>query len=376
MTPTYTSPATNYDVLVIGGGMAGVSVGALVATTCRVAVLEREERPGMHATGRSAALYAPAYGSGATRRLTKASATMFRAPTAPGDAPFLRPRATMLVATEAQRPALQALHDEEPTLFEWLDGAGVRARVPIFRTDGVAHALLDESSADIDVDALLHHYLRMLRRYGGALLTGAGPTAIAATPAGWQVETARGTVTAPVLVDAAGAWADEVATLAGARPVGLSPRRRTAALVDAPACAGFDRWPSVIDAAERFYFKPEAGKLLVSPAEETEVEPHDAYADDQALAEGIDRIMRLTTLAVERMPRSWAGLRTFAADRLPVIGFATDAPGFFWLAGQGGYGIQTAPAAAELAASLILKAPLPNFADDALVAALSPGRFS
>ncbi len=205
---------------------------------------------------------------------------------------------------------------------------------------------------------------------------GEAPLAINAADGGWRVLTSRGEIQCNYLVDAAGAWADEIATMANVTPIRLSPRRRTAALVDAPDVVGFDQWPNVIDINDDFYFKPDAGKLLVSPAEETEVEPHDAYADDEALAEGLDRIMRLTTLTVKRAPRSWGGLRTFAPDRVPVIGFAPDSPApFLWLAGQGGYGIQTAPAAAELAAYLINRGVRPSFADDALIMKLSPARF-
>ncbi|MBV9693167.1 MAG: FAD-binding oxidoreductase [Alphaproteobacteria bacterium] len=367
------SGSDNFDVVILGGGMAGVSLAATLAPSCRVAVLEREPRPGMHATGRSAALYAPGYGAGPIRRLTKASAETFFAPNA--EVPLVRPRATLLVATDAQLPLLERMLADDPTLFERIDGAAAERLMPILRPGMVAAALLDRSSADIDVDALLQFYLRQLRARGGEIRTEAAPTALTAEDGGWTVSTAAGDLRGRVLVNAAGAWADEAAALAGIRPLGMSPMRRTAALVDAPAMEGFADWPAVIDIGETFYFKPDAGKLLVSPAEETACTPHDAYADDMALAEGIERIMQLTTLSVDRLPRSWAGLRTFAPDRVPVIGFSNHAPApFFWLAGQGGYGIQTAPAAAMLAAWLIAGGERPDVADDALVAALAPAR--
>lgn len=362
------------DVLIVGCGMAGASLGAHLAAHRRVIVLEREERPGTQATGRSAALYAPGYGDGAVRALTKASASTFDLSDTAEDA-CVRARATLLVATKAQLDRLERTKAADPALFERLDAEAVRALIPIMRRDVIVGGLIDRSSGDIDVDRLLQRYLRQMRAVGGEIACQEYPVEIVAIGGRWQVTTNHRRIEAAVLVDAAGAWADEVARLAGVAPIGLSPRRRTAALVDAPAAARFADWPAVIDIDERFYFKPDAGKLLVSPAEETPVEPHDAYSDDEALAEGIDRIMQLTTIEVTRAPTSWAGLRTFAPDRVPVIGYDRTAPApFFWLAGQGGYGIQTAPAAADLAAALVTGGALPNFADPALVAALSPVR--
>jgi D-arginine dehydrogenase len=365
------------DIVVIGAGMAGSSLAAHIAKTASVIVLEAEERPGMHATGRSAALYAPGYGNWAIRVLTRASEdTLRRGPSDSALAPFITPRNTLMVATVSQLPALAAMHASAPEVFSLLSGKEAEALVPVFRPGRVVAALGDYNSADIDVNALHQHYLRALRVAGGIVGTFEPPIAIEAEGSGWRVTTAVREIRCKVIVNAAGAWSDKVAVLAGVPTVGLQPKRRTAALIDAPAYLGFADWPVVIDIDERFYFKPDAGRLLISPAEETDVEPHDAFADDEALAEGVERIADLTTIQVTRAPRAWAGLRTFVPDRTPVIGFEPNwrAP-FFWLAGQGGYGIQSAPAIAELACSLICGRPLPSFASEDLVRALSPSRF-
>lgn len=364
--------AETWDVAIIGGGMAGISLGALLAPHRRVILLERENAPGTHATGRSAALFAPGYGNAVIRALTAASRAQLLAAAEPA---FTRPRPVMMIAATGDAATLDTVYDERPACYERLDARAAAALVPVIRADAIAGALLDRDAADIDVDRLLQHYLTLFRHARGRLLCGAECLGLHRATGGWTIRTTAGDVTAALVVNAAGAWADGVATLAGLAPIGLSPKRRTAALVDAPAVAGFDDWPAVIDAAGRFYFKPDAGKLLVSPSEETDVAPHDAYADDEALAEGIDRIAHVTTIEVVRKPRSWAGLRTFAADRTPVIGFDRSAPvPFLWLAGQGGYGIQAAPAMAAIAATLITAGPPPPFATPELLAALSPDR--
>jgi D-arginine dehydrogenase len=281
-----------------------------------------------------------------------------------------------MVARAEQGARLEAVWKADPATFDRLDRRTAERMVPVLRPGLVQTALIDRQSADIDVDALHQSYLRTFRRFGGVLALREPVVGLRAAPGGWRVVTSDREILCAMVVNAAGAWADGVAAMAGLDRVGMRPKRRTAALVDAPAVAGFSDWPAVIDVDERFYFKPDAGRLLVSPAEETDVEPHDAYADDEALAEGIERIAQLTTIEVTRAPRAWAGLRTFSPDRLPVVGLAPQTPApFFWLAGQGGYGIQTAPAIAALAASLILGRPAPDFADRALVGALSPARF-
>lgn len=365
----------SFDIVVVGAGMAGASVAAEVAAEARVLLLEAEPRPGTQATGRSAALYAPGYGGGPVRELTLASHPALLRGDEEGRS-CLKPRGGLFVATAAQLPTLEALARSAGDTLVPLGAAEVVALVPILRREQVVAGLHDRIAADIDVDLLHQAYLRRLRHHGGQVSCDEPFVSATSSGGGWIVKTSRRQIACGILVNAAGAWADKVAHHAGVAPLGLQPKRRTAALVEAPSDPGFAAWPAVVDVDERFYFKPDAGLLLVSPAEETDVEPHDAQADDMALAEGIERILEVADIRVTRAPRAWAGLRTFAADRVPVIGADPAAPApFHWVAGQGGYGIQTAPAAAQLAAALMAGRSLPRFAGAALVQALAPGRF-
>jgi D-arginine dehydrogenase len=245
---------------------------------------------------------------------------------------------------------------------------------PILRRDAIVRACVERGASDIDVDRLLQGYLRMLRRHGGQLVTGARAEAIARANGSWKVATAAGAFAAPVIVNAAGAWADTVAQLAGVATLGLTPLRRSAAILPAPEGRDVSSWPAVCSMSETWYAKPEAGKLMVSPADEDPVEPHDAWPDDMVLAEGLDRYERAVTVPVTRVERSWAGLRTFAPDRTPVVGFDPAAEGFFWLAGQGGYGIQTAPALSRLAGDLLTGGDGTSVLSAEVVTALAPGR--
>ena len=358
------------DILVIGGGIAGVSAAARLAPDARVIVLEREPAIGYHATGRSAAIFIANYGNATLRALNAVSGPELDAPDFV-DGSLLSPRGEMLVATEDELPALER-HLAESTGVERLTPDEAVALVPVLRRDLVRAAALERDARDIDVDRLLQGFARRLRAHGGRVVTDAGAERIAWTGGVWRVETGTGVFEAPVLVNAAGAWADVVAGMAGVAPVGLVPMRRSAAILPAPPGHDVDHWPLVVSASETWYAKPEAGKLLVSPADEDPVEPHDTWPDDMVLAEGLDRFERMTTVEVTRVERSWAGLRSFVADRSPAVGFAPDAERFFWLAGQGGYGVQTSPALSRLAADLVLaRTPaLPA----AVVAALDPGR--
>jgi D-arginine dehydrogenase len=344
------------DVVVIGAGIAGASAAANLAGDRRVVVLERESFPGMHSTGRSAALFSEIYGSAPVRALSRASRDFLYTPPAGfSEKPLVRNRGALHVATAAQLPALEAfanLPDVMPAV-QRLSGESARALCPILRADYIAAGVLETGSADLDVDALHQGWLRELRARGGRLLVDADVTALLRQGGGWRVETPAGAFEAPVVVDAAGAWADVVAALAGAAPIGLQPCRRTGVIVEAPEGADSDAWPMVIDVDEEWYFRPDAGALMLSPADETPCEPCDAQPEELDIAIAVDRVMTATTLDVRRVRRSWAGLRSFVADRTPVVGFAPDAPGFFWLAGQGGYGIQTAPAMGVLAAALV-----------------------
>lgn len=352
---------SHMDVIVIGAGIAGASIGAELAQDRSVVVLEAEELPGYHTTGRSAAIFIASYGNATICKLNRASLAFLRTPPESfSEEGFLSHRGNLYICREEDRAHLDALKAASPHLIP-RSTEEVLARVPILRPEAAAHALEEVDSDDIDVARLHQCWLRRLTRAGGTVKCSAGVTALHRDAEGlWTVETRAGTFRAPVVINAAGAWADDVARKAGLLPIGLQPLRRTGAILPGPAEGGFDHWPMINDAAERFYFKPDAGKLLVSPVDETPMDPHDAYVDDMDLAEGLDRFEQAVTLPLTHVDRSWAGLRTFAPDRSPVVGYDPDAEGFFWFAGQGGYGIQTCPAMAWLGAALVRNAPLPD----------------
>jgi D-arginine dehydrogenase len=371
------------DFLVCGGGIAGASIGAELASHGRVIIAERESVAGYHTTGRSAAMYILSYGDPAVRRLTAASRDFFEAPPAGfSDYPLLTPRGCLTIARADQTGELQALADsltQSGAPFSRLDGEGARALVPRLRGEAVAAALYESESFDIDVGALHQGFLRLARGRGASLVLDAGVVSLEALGGGWRAKLANGeTVEAGVIVDAAGAWADTLAGLAGLAALGLTPKRRTAILLDPPPGVAIDAWPNVIDVAEQFYFKPQSGLILASPADETPSPPLDAAPEELDIAVCVDRIQAVADIPVRRVARAWAGLRTFAPDLTPVIGYDPHAEGFFWCAGQGGYGMQTAPAAARLAAALALKRDVPqDLAAHGLAAAdYSPARFS
>lgn len=351
------------DILIIGGGIAGASLGAELARGgAAVTLLEAEDRPGHHATGRSAAHFIESYGPPAVRAFSRTTRPFLENP--PEDIAaesLLRNRPLVWIAREADLPTLEGLIAAEPSMAP-CPVDEIVARVPILRAEMIAAAGIEDVAADIDVDRLHQGYLRRLRHHGGQVVTDAGARAITRADGTWRVETPAGTFAAPVLVNAAGAWAGEVGTLAGLPPIALNPLRRSAALLPAPADPGFADWPLIGDMGERYYFKPEAGKLLVSPADEAPSHPHDAFVDDMDLAEGLDRFAQATTYPLERVERSWAGLRTFANDRVPLVGYDTadGGDGFFWFAGQGGYGIQTSHGMALNGAALIQGKPVPD----------------
>jgi len=368
------------EAIVIGAGIAGASVAYELAASRRVLLLEREGQPGYHSTGRSAALFTETYGNAVMRALTRASKPLLAEPPAQFcPAPLLSPRGALLVAGRGQLPALQRAREEYSALvgnLAWCSGDEVRARVSCFAAGQVAAGLLEPDAMDIDVHALHQGFLRGLRSRDGVLACSAGVLALARYRGHWRVHTAAGEFEAPLLVNAAGAWCDEIGRLAGAEPIGLAPKRRTAITFDAPAGAAIDGWPAVIDVDEEWYFKPDAGRLLASPADETPSPACDVQPDEYDVAVLVDRLTRRTTLQVPRIRARWAGLRSFVADRTMVAGFDDRVEGFFWLAGQGGYGIQTAPAAARTAAALIDGAPVPADVGALGVdaAALSPRR--
>lgn len=359
------------DVLVIGAGMAGVGAAARLAPSARVVVLETEARPGHHTTGRSAATFILNYGNAVLRVLNRASEETLRTGGDLSDRPFLSPRGVLHVAAEGQEAAL----DEGMEGASGMEEIGVDEAValfPLLRRDRIVRAAVERDASDIDVDALLQAFLREMRAHGGELVVNAEVNSLNHDGL-WRVETVAGRFEAPVVVNAAGAWGDVVAGRAGIAPVGLTPMRRSIAVVPVPEGLDARGWPLIASAAEDWYAKPDGGRLWVSPADEDPVEPHDAWPDDMVLAEGIDRFQRMMTYEVTRVERSWAGLRTFAPDRTPVVGPEPGADGFVWLCGQGGYGIQTSPALSRLAADMVLG--LPPALPDATVAALSPARF-
>ena len=353
-----------YDFIVVGAGMAGASIAYELAANARVCVIEREARPGYHATGRSAALFAPSYGGRAVRALTRASHHFFLSPPdAFAQAPLLTKRSVMYIARENQLEYLDVMIGEirrSGGVIDRIQIADALEAVPLLKPDYIAGAALDQDARDIDVDALHQGFLRGAKARGARVMTDTGDASFSRSADVWRVELASEAIMAPVLVNAAGAWGDEVAIACGAQPVGLQPLRRTAVLVDPPVGVDITHWPAVIDVDEAFYFKPDAGKLLISPADETPVDPCDVQPEEMDIAIGVDRVQAALSLDVQRINHSWAGLRTFAPDRAPVIGFDPEVAGLFWSAGQGGYGIQTAPAWARTAAALALREDLPS----------------
>ena len=367
------------DVIVLGAGMAGASLAAELAPHRSVLLLEVEDQPGRHSTGRSAAMFFESYGNATIRALTRASrAFLAEPPTGFCDVPLLSPRGCLFVADAARMPGLEAMFDppEAAPSLRRLSVDEALARVPVLRPEWLAGAACDESGSDIDVAALHAAYLRVAARGGARLVLGAAEPVIERRHGLWRVRLRAGEFAAPVLVNATGAWADVVARQAGAAAVGLQPMRRTALLLPSPSGHDCRAWPLVIDADETFYFKPDAGSLLLSPANEDPMPPCDVMPEELDVALAVDRFERATTVAVTRITHRWAGLRSFVADRTPVVGFDAVAEGFFWLAGQGGYGIQTAPALARAATALLVGSRLPDdlVREGVTIAALNPSR--
>ena len=356
-----------FDFIVIGAGIAGASIAAELAGSGKVVLLEMESQPGYHTTGRSAAIFAPVYGPAPIRALTRASEAFFHDPPEGfTDRAMFSPRATLLIAREDQRAVLDTMMVElgdDPTV-ERLDADQAHQVQPMLRDGYAVGAVFDQKGQDIDVHALHHGYLGMFRRAGGVLVCKAEVNSLQRHAGVWQVEAGGERYLAPVVVNAAGAWADQIGAKAGAERIGLVPKRRTALMVPAPAGIETGNMPITVDIDEQFYLKPDAGRLLISPANEDPDVPSDVQPDEMDVAICIDRIEKAFDLDIKRIENKWAGLRSFVSDGVPVVGLSTQVEGFLWLAGQGGYGIQSAPATSRLAAAIVLGAAVPGDIQD------------
>ena len=357
-----------YDVVIIGGGIAGASLGAELAAQASVLILEQEKNPGMHSTGRSAAYYAPSYGNDVVRQLTRNSDDYYRR--TDHEVPLIHDRDALFIGTQSQTSSLDAMAQDQPELRR-LSAAETCHIVPALKSEVIAAGLLDTVGGDLDVDAILQGYLRTFKQQGGEMKTSAQVRELDHSGGMWRVRGSELDVEAPIVINASGAWADTIAGLANLAPLGLVPKRRTAVLVDGDE--DWNHWPLTIDIDEGFYFKPDAGQLLISPADETPSEPCDAQPEEFDIAVAIDRVQKVANIPVKRINHKWAGLRTFAPDKSFVIGFDPRTTGFFWCAGQGGYGVQSAPGVASLASQLCLEQTT-NRHPDLLLEQVAPDR--
>jgi D-arginine dehydrogenase len=363
------------DFLIIGAGAAGLSLARELSEVARVIVLEREESPGYHATGRSAAIFADSYGDEVIQRLSAVSRPLLDTPPFAVDHALLSRQRGILYLARPTSPPLAAADSRRQ--FPVLTGSEARAMVPILRESAIAYAHWEERAADIDVHTMLTGLQRHIKARNGKILVAAAVTNARRSAGLWTVTTGATTASAPIIVNAAGAWAAEVGVMLGAQRLPLTPFRRTAATIAPPPGVDVSPWPMIVDLEESVYFKPDAGVLMLSPADETPVAAHDAFADDFDVATAVDRFETLTDHSVHRVLSQWAGLRTMAPDRRPVIGFDPAVEGLFWLAGQGGFGIQTALGAAAMSRNLIAGAAGRLCDSLAQVARLiSPVRFS
>ena len=368
--------ADEFDFLIIGGGMAGVSAAAFLAPKGRTLLIEREDALGTQSSGRSAAMFYQNYGAAPVRALSRASLPFFQAPPAGfSEAPLLTRTGVLTLSAPGDEALFDAyLADPDRAASAHFVSVEEACRlVPILQPASMGQVLFESEAFDLDVDLLLQGFRRMARQSNAEIRTGCELLSVRHEGGAWQVQTSQGEVRAAVVINAAGAWADEVAALAGLPALGIVPKRRTAFTVAAPQGVTARGWPMVADVAEGYYFKPDAGAILVSLADEADSPPCDAWPRDEDVALAVERVQQVADLPVTRLISQWAGLRSFAPDRVPVAGFDPLAPGFFWLAGQGGYGIQTSPALGRLSAALASGHAVP---EDLLAAGLDPQSLS
>jgi D-arginine dehydrogenase len=370
---------TDCDFLVIGAGVSGAAAAWELAALGSTILLEMEDQPGYHSTGRSAALYTPNYGPQLVREICQAAGAFFNAPP-PGfaDHPLLTPRGALTLGIDDPENAMDALIKDAPPAHPIAEISLKQAieLCPLIRPDVFRRAIYEPGVMDMDAAAIHQGYLRGFKARGGRLALSATVTALERSGGAWTADTGAERFRAPVVVNAAGAWADRIGALAGVPRIGLQPCLRTVILVEVPPefCRPNQPVGEVIETWH--YFKPEAGRILASPGDETPVDPMDAFPDDMVIAELADYLERHTLLKIERILRSWAGLRSFVPDHCPVVGLDPRAEGFFWLAGQGGYGIMMSPVLGRATASLIDTGALPeDLKERGLTPAdLAPGR--
>lgn len=354
------------DFLIIGGGIAGLSAASRLARHGNIVVLEGEDALGYHSSGRSVTFSHYGIGNSSVRGLTSYSRAFFEAPPEGFcPTPLCRTQTSLYAATEGALSELDLMHREIKRFAEvhLAEAAEIEALCPVLKTGpgGFISAVVDNSGLRLDADALLQSFAREIRSKSGEIHLGKRIASIGRAGSNWRVRTEAGDeYEAPILINAAGAWADHLASLAGVKPLGLQPMRRTIIVIDPPADADVQNWPFVHSVKSDFYMLPESGRLLVSPVDEAPSDPCDTYPEEYDIALAASKVEEYTRLNVRRIAHSWAGLRSFVADRVPTAGFAPDAPGFFWLAGQGGYGLQTAPAMAEIVEALVIGSDWPS----------------
>ena len=365
-----------FDFAVIGAGIAGTSIASELAQYSSVLLLEMESHPGYHSTGRSAALFAPAYGPPPIRALTRASSDFFHYPPESFcEKKILSPRGFLMISNAAQLPELTSYYREisQDSNAEWLDTVQLLQQHPLIKKEYACAGVLETDSSDIDVSTLHQGFLNSLKTRKGQLQLNAKVHQLSHINGTWHIKTSNGDFQSNVVVNASGAWADEIGTLAEAEVIGLVPKRRTAIIIEAPDNQTIQTLPLIADVDESFYMKPDAGRLLISPANEDPVTPCDVQPEEMDIALCIDRIENTFNIDTRKIISKWAGLRSFVSDKCPVVGYSNRAENFFWLAGQGGYGIQSSPALSRYASALALGKDLP---DDVLAEGLNPSSIS